>query len=833
MNLSELECFSKIHSLVTELVRRHSTTNEMSNSNESAVESLQQYLCESTLNAKSNGTDLSTITKQDTFTLLKACESRISKRCNDPRFSQFLHLFNELGDLTFANRLIRFLISLSAEVDPGSHPIKLIDSPSIIEPIPNPPSLNLDITYDTSTPSTPVPIHLHPPNTPPSPITVPVPDDLPAIREESAVVSDLLKILQGRDSAMLTLIRDDDHPNVFALKHSPSIPLPLLNLCLRVGELGCCFARIQLCLEQMNSSTSLFSSSLVAAVRSHIEEYTAYINIFPKLQTGPHTLRSLLLFLLEPMYSMKRICSLLENCKEERGGTLINIIYESTFTGCPKMCRIMKSFLWEVLVSLQSLLYKWLCLGEIESQHPKDFFIQQNPADNGEIWEKGYELDLDSIPDIITLRLAERILIIGKTVSFLRNVCGESKESFFSLASRFNNFSFTFDSVVDGSFECIIHELYLRQSGHLLQVLNGKFNLKRHLKGFQDYFLISRSDFIFSFLDKAKHKLDGPAKYLDKRHLKDMYLDSLGISYAKLASDEVLNRLEVKLFASTDGDVGWDVFNLDYTLTPPLDTVFPPPVITAYQSLFRFVLTIRNCEYLILDLWKLLNRYNSPAKEDFELSELFFLSHFFISSLLHFIRKLEYFISFDIFACEWEGLCEALDGCRDLEHLRTIHQRYLDLLKVGCFIAPVQKTFQSDYFKSNNLEILKEMNSMFQTLLNNIKLAEKTFKEMFSDLDRELRAKRETEERINSSGWGMSESIEQREIEREEEFMNKMNLTKQILHKQYNKFNLVVRSFVMHIYKNPIFSLKRLAISLNYNGFYRLNKFADISNISK
>ena len=829
MDQSGFEHFAAIHKLVSELVRHYNTeSNEQDRTlNDVNITNLMRYICKSTLSSDEIS-DIYLNSSLDSFYLLKLCQDRISRGYQNPQFSKLLYLYNQLGSPAFSDRFIRFLLLLSDAPDGDSfeHPIRLLDCHNILEP-----SLSPDpISLKSATPAKTLPpvASLSPRSSTEVSTAAGGETSLESYNLlESQLVSDLIENLSGRGGVYIrTSSQLVNRSPQIEVTTSPRIPPSLLRRCMSILPLVCSFYHIQLLTEQMSCSSSGIVCSLVTAVRTHLGEYTEYVSLYSDLETGPRTLRSLLLYLHEPMYCLPRICSLLDSWQrsEETGGALVNLVYKATFSGCQRIRGILCQFLTELMAPLQTLLYRWVCLGEIEYNQKKDFFIEATLDSRNDIWESGYGICKANLLDFISEQLASKILIAGKAVSFMRLVCEEPRENFSSVERLFDAFSLSFETALDGAFENIIYEVYIAQSAHLMRILEHTFQFKAHLRGFQDFFLMGRGDFWESFLAQSKHILELPATHIRTQDLNCLFYYTLRSTTAKKSPGYVTDRLEVELSSVSEAQIGWNVLNLNYILTPPLDTVFPIVTIQMYQSIYRVVLSIRKCEFTLFNLWRRLALYFRQTTEESSLSQLYYTSLFYVGSMLHFVNNIQFYIS-NLFTSQRQEFSRALEVCTDLDQFRSAHLSYLELLRDRCYLVSPQKVIQADQIKLRYLHVLTDLNSVFLSLMESITLADDTFQEMFSDIDSEFKARQQTEEQIQSVNWGMTNALEQKGLERMDEFVNKMQLTNQAIQLQYRNFNQAVHTFAVRIYTNPVLNLRRLAVNINFNGFYKSNTF--------
>ena len=66
---------------------------------------------------------------------------------------------------------------------------------------------------------------------------------------------------------------------------------------------------------------------------------------------------------------------------------------------------------------------------------------------------------------------------------------------------------------------------------------------------------------------------------------------------------KVLRSLDVRVHEVNPGDVGWDVFSLNYAVTGPLLTIFPHEIMRRYIRVFNFLLRAKRMEYNLNHLW--------------------------------------------------------------------------------------------------------------------------------------------------------------------------------------------------------------------------------------
>lgn len=73
---------------------------------------------------------------------------------------------------------------------------------------------------------------------------------------------------------------------------------------------------------------------------------------------------------------------------------------------------------------------------------------------------------------------------------------------------------------------------------------------------------------------------------------------------AQYDDPEILNHLDVRLATPCDGDIGWDILSLQYTVRGPLATMLEPSM-SIYQVLFKPLWRMKHMEFVLSSkIWK-------------------------------------------------------------------------------------------------------------------------------------------------------------------------------------------------------------------------------------
>jgi len=155
------------------------------------------------------------------------------------------------------------------------------------------------------------------------------------------------------------------------------------------------------------------------------------------------------------------------------------------------------------------------------------------------------------------------------------------------------------------------------------------------------------------------------------------------------------------------GEIGWDVFTLEYKVDAPVDVVLDDRSIAVYTKLFKHLWRIKRVEYALNEAWKRVingSRWFGRVKgtcitccahaarhringvllhlsASADLQADFHQSRIALSEMLHFIRQLEYFCHLEVIDCSWAVLEEFITKKEgDLDELIEAHQAYIERL---------------------------------------------------------------------------------------------------------------------------------------------------------
>ena len=173
------------------------------------------------------------------------------------------------------------------------------------------------------------------------------------------------------------------------------------------------------------------------------------------------------------------------------------------------------------------------------------------------------------IPKFLALSWVKKILATGKSINYLHSVCHNSipipgkeavKKSLQVETSPANLFSHP----TDNKFHEILERCYKETSSLVLDILFKQYKLLDHVTAMRKYLLLGQGDLIRYLLELLDEELSRPATQLFTHNLSGILETAIRATNTQFEDPDILDRLDVRLRDIQPGDVGWDVFSLDY-----------------------------------------------------------------------------------------------------------------------------------------------------------------------------------------------------------------------------------------------------------------------------
>ncbi|KAJ7507860.1 gamma-tubulin complex, component 3 [Mycena galericulata] len=558
---------------------------------------------------------------------------------------------------------------------------------------------------------------------------------------EHLLLRDTLYLLQGISGKYVRFsIQDDpdiENKLVFMEDSKYVVSSPTKALIHRLSEVGYLYTRVEAFVREREgaSGVGMIEQSLCHHLQTQLTEYYRLIAILEsqmsassnrvpedgsyesrglKAEETGLTLRRLDVWINEWRLRMRMMSVCVEGARDAQGGAF--------FTD---------QLLEEVSKPFFATLHKWLFSGELYDPFA-EFFVAMDPTlvhmqyvhpsslaggigplagdggfaglggDNDDIsverdgglklWEAKYQFQEDMLPMFVGEAFGKKIFSTGKSLNFIRYSCHDS--DWVVTREKMSNTGGTLKYSDIAGLERSIDTAYQIASHRLFEVFIDKFNLLDHLRALKHYLMLGHGDFADQLMEALGPSLTRPANALFRHNLTATLEAAIRSSNAQNDPPDVLRRLDARMLEYSHGEIGWDVFTLEYKVDAPIDTVLDPDSMVKYLKLFNHLWQMKRIEGTLSVGWM---RIAGGARTFLRVPELEPQWHqirIVMAEMIHFMRQMQAYCQLE--RATWTAMIEA-------------HRSYLDrMVKKVLLLSP----------KSGKQEnILNQVKEVFSTIL--------------------------------------------------------------------------------------------------------------------
>ncbi|CAG8598062.1 10600_t:CDS:10 [Rhizophagus irregularis] len=514
---------------------------------------------------------------------------------------------------------------------------------------------------------------------------------------EEMLLRDIVFIFQGINGQF---IKYNEESLSYIIDPKLDINRTTRDLLHRLTELGWLYKRVNefVSLNVNDPSIGLVGQAFCSALQRELTEYYKFIAVLEaqvtkqvKGQQIPSqglTLKRLLVWTQESLLKLRIMSVLVDCCKKQRGGALVSTIYNYTNHGDPFIQQFINNTLEEVSRPFFEMLQRWIYEGELEDPF-EEFFVACDPNVLEEnLWQLKYEYRQNMQPTFISTLLAKKIFSIGKSLNFIRYSCHDSDWVVTNGKAKGADKMLKYGDII--ALESSIDATYTATSQRLLNILFTKYKLEKHLTALKQYLLLGQGDFIQHLMFQLGPGLSKPSNTLYRHNLTGTLEAAIRASNAQYDDPDILRRLDVRLLEVSSGDIGWDVFSLDYHVDSPINTIFTPQEMQRYLKLFNFLWRLKRVEHDLSSAWR---RNTTSARSLYQIKEIkkeVNASRLVCSEMIHFVYQLQYYILFEVIECSWDELVTEIEIGKksgDLDSLIEAHNKYLTNVTTKCFLG--------------------------------------------------------------------------------------------------------------------------------------------------
>ncbi|KAA8579819.1 hypothetical protein FQN60_006912 [Etheostoma spectabile] len=595
---------------------------------------------------------------------------------------------------------------------------------------------------------------------------------------EAALVRDILYVFQGIDGKFIKMSAQE---NCYKIDSKVVLCKSLRDTSSRLAELGWLHNKVRKYTDarSLDRAFGLVGQSFCASLHQELKEYYRLLSVLhSQLQVEDEqgmivcsestlTLRRLLVWMYDPKSRLKTLAALVDFCQGRKGGELASAVDSYGKTGDPQMRALVQHIL--------SL-----------------FFVASDPnVKTDRLWHDKYSLRKSMIPSFITMDQARKVLLIGKSINFLHQVCHDrtppGKITPASKSADTPKDAAELLSDLEGAFQEKIDAAYFDTSKYLLDVLNRNYLLLEHLQAMRRYLLLGQGDFIRHLMDLLKPELVRPATTLYQHNLTGILETAVRATNAQYDNAEILKRLDVRL----------------------LEVVFTRECMGHYLRVFNFLWRAKRMEYTLTDIWKGQMCNAKLLKTMPELSGVLHQCHILASEMVHFIHQMQYYITFEVLECSWDELWNRVQQAQDLDHIIAAHDMFLDSIISRCLLD------------NNSRSLLTQLRAIFDQIIEFQSAQDSLYRSALEELALRLQFEEKKQQREDEGKWGVTAEQVAEEKKRIQEFQDTIPKMRSQLRILTHFYQSIVQQFLVLLMTSTDESLRFLSFRLDFNEHYR------------
>lgn len=420
-----------------------------------------------------------------------------------------------------------------------------------------------------------------------------------------------------------------------------------------------------------------------------------------------------------------------------KGGSVLRLLTQrlSLMSGDPSARKLLQTLLRDASRPYMAMLNEWLHHGGIKDPHG-EFLIKERKSIKrekleedytDEYWEKRYTIRENDVPPQLE-GVKDKVLLAGKYLNVVRECGGVD------ISKEVGDVPKSFD---DTRFLDNVIAAYAHANSSLLNLLLTTHALPARLRSLKHYFFLDRSDFFTYFLDLSESELKKPYKTVNVGKLQsllDLVLRQPGSVAAQDPFKEDvkvrMNHVGLTKFLmgvvnvtgldqdTTDGSLldrprstvsqtsseeemtGFEALELKFSVPFPLSLVISSKTVLRYQILFRYLLSTRHLEGLLVNSWKehhkVVSWTHRSANPQLEMWKR--RAWTLRSRMLVFVQQFSYYCTAEVIEPNWQTLMARVNGTdkigrdgsqkvsRTVDELMEDHVDFLDTCLKECML---------------------------------------------------------------------------------------------------------------------------------------------------
>ncbi|KAF8538531.1 Spc98 family-domain-containing protein [Trichophaea hybrida] len=638
----------------------------------------------------------------------------------------------------------------------------------------------------------------------------------------------------------------------------PSLPLPLISLLHTLAEPSLLYKSLDDFVQESTDGLTdggLVGQSLKSAIGIELRGYVQLVGGLESqirraiaaaergqgIQSSGVTLKRCVVWTREATMGLRLMSLIVDKTKGQKGGQLISTIHGfASDHGDPFVRAFAERILIQITRPFYDMLRHWIYEGELTDPYVEFFVTEEapEPVQAGDssgtkpkadaavavkpgatsVWQDKYHFHAFQVPTIITEGFAKKVFLIGKSLNFIRHGCSDSDwvDEYSKSTSKELRYGDT------AKLEMNIDEAYKTTMARLIDLMGNKFKLFDHLLALKKFLLLGQGDFIALLMESLSGNLDRPANTLYRHNLTAQLEHAIRGSNAQFEKPDMLARLDARMLELSHGEVGWDVFTLEYKIEAPVDVVVTAYGSKQYLKVFNFLWRIKRVEYALGSCWRkfmtgargVLRAVDDIVGKDWKKARCV------VAEMVHFVNQLQYYILFEVIESSWNVLQKAINKPEvTLDDLIDAHTEYLRNithkgLLGGTSIRNGKKRTASD---TGDESFLSQLHELLKIMLQYKDAVDGLYGHSVAEFTRRQERGAKIEARTKKGDWGVTETDDDLTGSYEDQELPNLRQRLQAL---ATDFSARVVLLLGDLSYQPDADLRLLGVLLSFNEYY-------------
>ncbi|ABN67077.2 spindle pole body component [Scheffersomyces stipitis CBS 6054] len=469
---------------------------------------------------------------------------------------------------------------------------------------------------------------------------------------EESILAYLSFTLLGLDSKLLSFSNNKEIEIPATVNRSYS------GLLTNILECALLYKNLQIFIEsKMGKMSSPIKTAYLRVLELQINSYVTHINDLFTVQ--PSSLIAVYNSIYPWIPKLRFLYSLTLDQDTLNGFDFLTKVYGLTKFGDVVIRELSEVIFYDISKPYFEILENWIISGDL-IDNSDDFFIKFNP-------EKNYINDIidfipTKIPTFISKRSGYKIFQIGKTLIFLAKYCKE-----LNWLNQYTHKYTTEIFSVNGGLQSmsindvteVVNNQYYDVMNYLTTVLQGPKNeLYTHLVNFKKIYFTDSNDFIDVLISKGTRIFEESSTNISSTYLSQVITEA--VNYSSMQHFRYKNRVDARVLNPTHGNVGWEVFTVEYRIEDLAINYLLEPQMSQYLKMFHFVWKIKHLQFVLNnnfvdatnlkknDLKSILQKYRKIQRKIVWVTKAFNTSNLIRAHMQKFLNSLIGYISYDI-----------------------------------------------------------------------------------------------------------------------------------------------------------------------------------------